>query len=145
MQLLFLSTRIWCNIKTAVAFFITWVLLPDEDNWAKLWCIIQYLTAIPSQLLTLETLTIISGWCSFSGASQFQESSSCNDINGQGICYRYFKTLKINTKTSTEAELIGVSDTRLTMIWADCLSGLKDISHILPFCIRTRGVLSNLK
>jgi hypothetical protein len=41
-QLLFLSW-VRCNIQTAVAFLITWVKVPDEDDWGKLKCVLEYL------------------------------------------------------------------------------------------------------
>ena len=41
-QLLFTSTRCRKDIQTAVSFLITQVKSPDEDDWKKMWQLLQY-------------------------------------------------------------------------------------------------------
>ena len=43
-QLLFLSTRVRRDTKTAVAFLTTRVKSPDKDDWGKLGRVMRYLT-----------------------------------------------------------------------------------------------------
>ena len=64
-QLLFLSTRVRRDIKTAVAFLTTRVRAPDDDDWGKLGRVMRYLAGLPYLPLTLEAdkgLDIVMRW-----------------------------------------------------------------------------------
>ena len=128
------SYPVWQDIKTIVAFLTTWVLLPAEDDWAKLWCIICYLKYILYLPLTLECdgiNFIISRWAdaAFALDNKFNSHTGAIIPMGKSAILDISHKQEINTKSSTEAELISDNYATPRLIFS---FRHRDITHILP-------------
>ena len=110
--MLFLSGRAHQDIQTAIAFFTSRVKTPDEDDWGKLKRVLKYLKATMSLGLT---------WfvdASYAVYADCKGHTSAIMTFGNGAVTSFSQKQKINTKSSTEAELIGVDDALPHMLWA---------------------------
>ncbi len=119
-QLLFLS-RTQHDIQTAIAFLTTRVKAPDEDNWGKLKRVIKYLNGTKNLKLHLlaESLSIIQWYVDAS----HQTHKDCKGHTGAfltlgaGATTSSSNKQKINTKSSTETELIRLYDKSGDILW----------------------------
>ena len=112
-QLLFMATRTRRDIQTAVAFLTMRVKTPDEDDWGKLKWVLKYLngTKYLTLKISVEDLGILkwhvdgshnTHWdCKGHGGAMF--------TMGKGATSSYLQKVKLNTRSSTETELV-VSD-----------------------------------
>ena len=119
-QLLFLS-RVRRDIQTAVAFLTTRVKAPDEDDWGKLKRILKYLFGTRFLKLTLsaDSLSILRWYIDAS----HQIHDDCKGHTGALLMLGKGATLsssnkhKINTKSSTESEIVAVHDKSSDVLW----------------------------
>ena len=118
---LFLCKRARPDIQTAVAFLSTRVKNPDKDNYKKLSKLVQYLRATKDLVLTLEpdNLHVIKWWVDASFAVHTNMKSHAGGAMslGKGVSYGTSTRQKLNTKSSTEAELVGVNDVMPQVLW----------------------------
>jgi hypothetical protein len=98
-QLLFLCKRARPDIQTAVAFLCTRVKSPNTDDYNKLVRVIKYLRASFAVHPDMKSHT--GGVLSF----------------GKGGVYGTSTRQKLNSKSSTEAELIGVAEVLPQILW----------------------------
>ena len=88
---------------------------PDEDDYKKLARVMRYLRGTPDQILTLEaaSMNIVKWWVDASFAVHPDMRSHTGSIMsmGKGAIYASSTRQKINTRSSTEGELVGVNDT----------------------------------
>jgi hypothetical protein len=120
-QLLFLCKRARPDIQTAVSFLCTRVQNPDCDDYKKLSRVIKYLRATIDIPLTLEAdhTHIMKWWVDASYAVHPDMKSHTGGVLslGKGAVYATSTRQKINTKSSTEAELVGVNDVLPQALW----------------------------
>jgi hypothetical protein len=120
-QLLFLCKRARPDIQTAVSFLCTRVKKPDCDDYKKLARVIKYLRSTVNIPLTLEASSthIMQWWVDASYAVHPDMKSHTGGILslGKGAVYATSTRQKINTKSSTEAELVGVNDVLPQALW----------------------------
>ena len=127
-KLLFAAKRARPDIQTAIAFLCTRVQSPDEDDWKKLVRVLGYLKETIFLPLTL-------GWdgtgniywyvdASFAVHHNMRSHTGAMMTFGQGAALSMSTKQKINTKSSTEAELVGVDDALPFNIW--CMYFLKE-------------------
>ena len=120
-QLLFLCKRSRPDIQTAVSFLCTRVKCPDLDDYKKLARVIKYLRKTIDIPLTLEAndTEIIKWWVDASYAVHSDMQSHTGGVLsiGKGASYATSTRQKLNTKSSTEAELVGVSDVMSQVMW----------------------------
>jgi len=120
-RLLFLCKRARPDIQTAVAFLSTRVKGPDMDDWKKLARVMRYLRATIDMPLTLEAnnLQVIKWWVDASFAVHHDLKSHTGGAMslGKGVIYGKSTRQKLNTTSSTEAELVGVSDVMPQVLW----------------------------
>ena len=120
-QLLFLAKRARPDIQTAVAFLTTRVKCPDVHDWKKLGRVIKYLRGTPKLCLTLESesLNVIKWWAdgAFAVHSDCKSHTGVVMSLGKGAAYSTSKKQKLNTKSSTEAELVAVDDIISQVVW----------------------------
>jgi hypothetical protein len=113
-KLLHLSKRARPDIQTAVAFLTTPVRASDEDDWKKLKRVIQYLRGSVELPLTLEAddMRMVQWWVDGSFAVHPDMKSHTGAVMsiGKGAQYAASKRQKLNTRSSTEAELVAVDD-----------------------------------
>jgi hypothetical protein len=123
-KLLFLCKRARPDIQTAVAFLATRVKHLDKDDYKKLSRVIkyQYLRATPTMALTLEggnDAHIVNWWidASFAVHPDLKSHTGGTLSLGKGSVYLASTRQKLNTKSSTEAELVGVDDVMPLVLW----------------------------
>jgi len=120
-KLLFLSKRARPDIQTAVAFLCTRVQQPDIDDWKKLSRVMKYLRGTADLVLTLEAenMNIIKWWAdgAFAVHNDYKSHTGGVMMLGKGAVYSTSTKQKINTKSSTEAELVAVDDVIGQVIW----------------------------
>ena len=120
-KLLFLSKRARPDLQQAVAFLTTRVKEPDTDNYKKLGRALKYLHAEPHLPLTLEAnnAQIIKWWvdASFAAHKDMRSHTGGTMSLGKGSVYSMSVRQKLNTTSSTEAELVGVHDLMPMILW----------------------------
>ena len=95
--------------------------VPDEDAYKKLTRAIKYLRSTQQLTLNLTTSSIleIKWWVDASFATHPDMRSHTGGVMmvGKGAVYTSSIRQKINTKSSTEAEMVGVSDLIGQVLW----------------------------
>ena len=113
-QLLFLSARARRDIQPATAFLTTRVRCPDKDDWGKGKRVLGYLkgTLHMPLILSANSLTLSRWWvdAAYAVHDDCRGDTGAGMSLGQGMVMSYSWKQKINTKSSTEAELVGVDD-----------------------------------
>jgi hypothetical protein len=121
-KLVFLCKRARPDIQTAVAFLTTQVKAPDVDNYKKLVRVMKYLHGTTRMALALEaddSQLLVKWWIDASFAAHLDMKGRMGGVMslGKGGIYGTSIRQKIVTKSSTEAELVGVSDVLPHVIW----------------------------
>jgi hypothetical protein len=120
-KLLFVSQRSRPDIQTAVAFLSTRVKAPDRDDYKKLRRVMQYLRGSLDLTRTMEADgTGIARWwidASFAVHPNMRGHTGGVLTLGKGAAYTTSKGQKINTRSSTESELVGVYDVLPQVLW----------------------------
>ena len=121
-QLLFLSARARRDIQTAVGFLTTRVKAPDEDDWGKVKRVLQYLkgTLYLKLWLTVSNLTS-SIWqidASHGVHWDCKGQTGAGMTLGEGALISHSWRQKVNTRSSTESEIVGVDDAMPTVLWS---------------------------
>ena len=120
-QLLYLCKRARPDLQTAVSFLTTRVQSPDTDDFRKLGRCVRYLKNTSHYPLTLETksLNSIKWWIDASyGVHPDMRSHTGGTMTlGKGSVYSSSIRQKLNTRSSTEAELVGVNDMMALVLW----------------------------
>ncbi len=121
-QLLFMAMRARRDIQTAVAFLTTRVKSPDEDDSGKLKCVLKYLdgTKCLKLRLTVGSLAVLKWYvdglqnvhwdCKGHGGAMFSL--------GRGAASSYSRKLKLNTRSSTETELVTADMFMPEILWS---------------------------
>ena len=120
-QLLFMATRARRDIQIALAFLTTRVKSPDEDNWGKLKRVLKYLngTKYLKLNLSVDNLGLLKWFvdgshnihwdCKRHGGAMF--------TMGKGATCSYLQKVKLNTMSSTKAELVAGNMYMPEMLW----------------------------
>ena len=120
-KLLFLSKRARPDVQPAVAYLTTRVISPDEDDYKKLSRVMKYLRGSIDRVLTLEAdrAHVVKWWVDAAFAVHHDMKSHTGGTMslGKGSIYSTSVRQKLNTKSSTEAELVGVDDVMPQIIW----------------------------
>ena len=122
MTMHYLAKRVRPDILTAVSFCATKVLAPTVEDQSKLDRILGYLQSTPTQQLILRIgdKPVLRAYVD----SSFGTYADCKSVTGAVImlgdapvCFKSSKQ-KIVSRSSTEAELVGISDTLSQILWA---------------------------
>jgi hypothetical protein len=120
-KLLFLSKRGRPDIQLAIAFLCTRTTKSDEDDWKKLSRVIQYLRGTIDMTLTLSAdhMHVIKWWvdASYAVHENMRSHTGASMSLGRGMIYCKSSKQKLNTKSSTEAEVVATSDMLGQMLW----------------------------
>jgi hypothetical protein len=120
-KILFLSKRTRCDIQPAVAFLTTRVKNPCEEDWTKLLKVVHYLKLTMNDVLTLKADgTRIIKWhvdASFAVHDDFKSHTGGVMTLGAGAIQTVSTKQKVNTKSSTEAELVSLDDVISKVMW----------------------------
>jgi hypothetical protein len=121
-QLLFLSARARRDVQPATAFLATRVICPDEDDWGKVKRLLGYLkgTLHMPLILSADLLTLLRWWvdAAYAVHHDCRGHTGTGMSFGQGMAMSYSWKHKINTKSSTEAEIAGVDNSLGYILWA---------------------------
>jgi hypothetical protein len=121
MQLLYLSQRARPDIRTAVSFLCRRTTKADTDDWKKLVRVIEYLHNTTDLKLRIRPNSSgkIRWWidAAYGIHSDMKGHTSCMMNMGDGSIYYSSSCQKINTRSSTECEVVGVHDIMPQAIW----------------------------
>lgn len=135
-QLLYLSKRCRPDILLPVSFLVTRVQSPTKEDENKLIRILQYLYGTIEDKLTLgglqnEIVRIYAFFDASFGTHADLKSHSGSFISlGRGPIFIRSAKQKLNTRSSTEAELVAVCDEAVNAIWINMIlkeQGYKDL------------------
>ena len=120
-KLLFLCKRARPDIQTAVAFLTTRVRAPDVDDFKKLGRVLKYLRGTTNLSLTLEAdnSNVLRWWVdgAFAVHNDMKSHTGAIMSMGSGAVVGISTKQKLNTTSSTEAELVAVNDAMPMVIW----------------------------
>jgi hypothetical protein len=120
-QLLFATTRARKDIQHTVAFLTTIVKSPDKDDRMKLKQLLKYIrgTIYMPLILKADSLNIVKWWVytSYATHGDCKGHTGATMSMGTGSITGISKKQKINTRSSTESELVGVHDVAPQMLW----------------------------
>ena len=120
-KLLWVAMRARPDILTALSFLTTRVKSPDEDDWKKLLRVLCYLKCTIDLYLRLSSDgTGIAKWsvdAAFGNRENLLSQTGGLMSMGGGALMCTSKKQKLNTKSSTEAELVAVDDMMSQIIW----------------------------
>jgi hypothetical protein len=118
---LFACKRARPDIHTTIAFLCTRVRAPTEDDWEKLLRLMHYLNGSTDEVLFLaaDDLHVVKWYvdASFAVHEDFRSHTGGTMSYGTGVPISISRKQKLNTKSSTEAELVGVDDATTLILW----------------------------
>ena len=120
-KLLFLCKRPRPDISTAIDFLSTRVQYSDQHDYKKLACVIKYLCGTRELFLTLEASNplVIKWWvdAAFTVHEDMRShTGGCGSI-GKGCFSNTSIKQPLNTKSYTEAEVVGVDQLLSQVMW----------------------------
>jgi len=103
----------------AVAFLCTKVKHPDTDDCKKLACVMKYLHGTKDLSLTMEADEVPKWWVDSSYAVHLdmRSHSRIYMMLGKGTVYSTSSKQKLNTESSTEAELVAIDNSMAQVQW----------------------------
>mmetsp|Transcript_16222 Transcript_16222/g.24506 ORF Transcript_16222/g.24506 Transcript_16222/m.24506 type:complete len:201 (+) Transcript_16222:1821-2423(+) len=117
-HLLYLGKWTRPNLLLAVSFLCTRVQLPDEDDWKKLG---RFLRDTKNDKLTLQADNNkpVQWWidASFAVHPNMRSHNGATMSLGKSCPISISSKQKINTRSSTKAELVGVNDAMYLVLW----------------------------
>ena len=120
-KMLFVCKRGRPDVQVAIAFLSTRTTKSDDDDWRKLRRLMRYLKTTQNLTLTLkaEDLTVIKWWvdASYAVHDNMRSHTGATMTLGGGAVYSKSTKQKLNTKSSTEAELVAASDMSGQILW----------------------------
>jgi hypothetical protein len=121
-KLLYVSSRARSDIMPTIAFLCTRVSNPTAQDWLKLKRLLRYLndTLTLSATLGANGMSKMMTWVDAAYAvhpDMKSHTGGCVSL-GRGVIMPKSTKQKLNTKSSTEAELVGASDYIPSTIWA---------------------------
>ena len=118
---LFISKRARPDIQPTIAGLCTRVKEPDESDWSKLVRLMKYLNGTRDRKLTLsaDDLHVIKWYidASFAVHQDYKSHTGGAMTMGQGSPINISRKQKLNTRSSTEAELVGADDASVMILW----------------------------
>ena len=121
-KLLYICKRGRPDIPLPVAYLCTRVSHSTEEDWGKLKRVLQFLNRTITDHLVLgaDCLTILKTWVDAAyGVHPDMKSHTGGAMSlGRGVIMSKSTKQKLNTKSSTEAEVVGASDYLPNTIWA---------------------------
>lgn len=120
-KLLYLAKRVRPDILTAIAFLTTRTKCPTDDDAAKLNRVLRYLNATKEYGMVLQAdkdiQVLVYADASYGVHADGKSHSGVNITLGRGAVFVRSAKQKIVSKSSTEAELIGLTDSLSQAIW----------------------------
>ena len=118
---LYIMKRAWPDISVAIAFLMTRVRAPDQQDWDKLSHLMYYLHGTKDLPLILGAdSTGIVKWfvdASFAVHPNMRSHTGGAVTLGRGCPIAVSTKQKLNTRSSTKSELVGVDDLMPSILW----------------------------
>ena len=118
---LFACKRARPDINTTITGLCTRVKAPNEDDWKKLIRLMKYLNGTRKDKLTLsaEDLHLIKWFVdvAFGVHADFRSHTGGTMTFGEGAVISFSRKQRLNTRSSTEAELVGADDVSFLILW----------------------------
>ena len=118
---LFVCKRARPDIHPTIAVLCTRVKEPKESDWDKLVRLLKCLNGTRSDILTLsaDNLHVLKWWvdASFAVHPDFRSHAGGAMTLGRGAIQSISRKQKLNTRSSTEAELVGADDASVQILW----------------------------
>jgi hypothetical protein len=118
---LYATKRARPDTCTAIAFLTTRVREPDQDDWTKLAHMIKYLrgTKLLPLILSANGSGILKWWIdgSFATHPNMRGHTGGGLSMGRGFPIVTSTKQKLNTRSSTESEIVGVDDCMPAVLW----------------------------
>jgi hypothetical protein len=120
-KLLYLAKRVRPDILTAIAFLSTRIQVATVEDWSKLERVLKYINGSKDMGICInmsDGVTVFAYVDSSYGVHSDYKSHTGGVISmGKGPVFTKSSKQKIMSKSSTEAELIGISDMLPQVIW----------------------------
>jgi len=120
-RLLYLAKKVRPDMLTAVSFLTTRVQFPTEQDWQKLERLLQYLNGTKYFGITLcpDSDMTVHGYADAAYGVHSDAKSHTGSVIclGKGPIHSKSSKQKLVTKSSTEAELVGASDSASQVLW----------------------------
>jgi hypothetical protein len=120
-KLLYLAKRVRPDLQPTVSFLCTRVQDPDTDDWKKLGRCLTFLRGTKDDPFTLaaDGSCTIRWWvdASYAVHPDMKSHTGATMSLGQGCIYSMSSKQKLNTRSSTEAELVAVNDAMSKVLW----------------------------
>ena len=140
-KLLWVSQWSRPDIELAVSFLTDHVPECTKEDWGKLRRILVFLkcTIEDHQFIRLDNLDTLSTWIDATYAIHMNMQGHTGGAMsfGWGVVHSKLKKQKLNTKSSTETEVVAVSDYVPYKIWLIIFWKHKDIQSKIRFCTKT--------
>jgi hypothetical protein len=118
---LFACKRARPDIHPTIAVLCTRVKRPTEDDWKKMICLLKYLNGTKKDKLTLsmDSIHVIKWYvdASFAVHPDFRSHTGGVMTFGSGAIQSVSRKQKLNTKSSTVAELVAADDVSTLILW----------------------------
>ena len=119
---LFVGKRARPDIQPTVAFLCTRVKEPDEDDWKKLKRLMTYMKGTKNDVLTLsvDDMKIIKWWVdgSYTFHNDYKSHTGATMLIGKRLIMSSSSKQKLNTRSSTETEVVAVDDKLPQILWS---------------------------
>jgi len=118
---LFASKRARPDIAPTIAVLATRVKSPDEDDWKKLIRLLKYINGTRKDVLILsaDDLRVLKWYVdsAFAVHPDFKSHTGGTLTLGRGAPISISRKQKLNTTSSTTAELVGADDASVMILW----------------------------
>jgi Reverse transcriptase (RNA-dependent DNA polymerase) len=119
---LYISKRARPDLSTAIAFLTTRVQAPDIDDWRKLSHMVEYLRVdrLRPLILSADSSGVLMWYvdASFAVHPNMRSHTGGGLTMGRGFPIVTSTKQKLNTRSSTESELVGVDDMMPIVVWS---------------------------
>ena len=134
MQLLYLSQRARPDIRTAISFLCTRLNKPDMDDYKKLTRVVKYLQTTKELplILSCDGDGRIRWWvdASFAVHHDMRGHTGATMSFGRGSPFSMAIKQKLNSRSLTEAEVIGVHDAMPQLVWTNNFLRAQDMNVV---------------
>ena len=146
-KLLYFGKRTRLDLLTTVSFLCIRIQSPDVDDFKKLgWCL-RYLRDSRHLSVTLEAdaMNVIQWWvdASFATHPNCRSHTGATLSFGKGSVYLMSSKQKLNTRSSTEAELVGINDVLSMILWTQLFLEAQGYKLLSIYCIKIMKVRSS--
>ena len=120
-KIMYLAKRVRPDLLVAVAFLVRRVQSPDVDDWEKMCRLVKYIRSTQGLCIYLSATDHISVTAyvdaSFAVHPDYKSHTGSIITLGRGPVYAKSTVQKLNTVSSAESELVGLSDSTSQIIW----------------------------